>query len=337
MDKAIVINNCPGTLAAGYVTYSPVAIRRVFCGKKVGAVLDFSLDNIAQEAMDEAIGRISISGMQEKLSMIIEKGKIIPTPKGEQGKYILKPVPENKRLKNRRQMPANEHLTMQIALQVFGIKTAECALIFFADGSPAYITKRFDIRADGTKIQQEDFASLSGKTFMTHGANYKYSGCYQDVAQLIKQYVSAWPVEMEKLFRLVVFNYLFGNDDAHLKNFSVQQTKDGDYLLSPAYDLLNSSLHITDGSDFALEGGLFEKKYYSEVYIRKGHPCRTDFKAFGELIGLNAKRTERVLADFAEPKQLIYDLIERSFLNKEMKRIYKRSYNENSARFGRLI
>ena len=335
MEKVISIHNCPGTLAAGYAAYSPVAIRRVFSGKKVGAVLGFSLDNIAQEAMDEAIGRISISGVQEKLSMIIEKGKIIPTPKGEQGKYILKPVPENKRLKNRRQMPANEHLTMQIASQVFGIKTAECALIFFADGSPAYITKRFDIRTDETKIQQEDFASLSGKTLMTHGANYKYSGSYHDVAQLIKQYVSAWSIEMEKFFRLVVFNYLFGNDDAHLKNFSVQQTKDGDYLLSPAYDLLNSSLHITDGSDFALEGGLFEKKYYSEVYIRKGHPCRTDFMTFGELIGLNTKQTEKVLVGFDKPKQIVYDMIERSFLSQEMKRIYKRNYDKNLARYGR--
>lgn len=93
-------------------------------------------------------------------------------------------------------MPANEHLTMQIALQVFGMKTTDNALIFFNDGMAVYVTKRFDIADDGSKIPQEDFASLARKTKDTHGVDFKYTGSYLDIAKLIKEYISAWPVEM---------------------------------------------------------------------------------------------------------------------------------------------
>lgn len=335
MEK-ITVRNCPGTLATGYETYSPLAIRNLFDGKKVSHQLDFKLDEIEYELLNEAIGRISISGVQEKFSVIVEHGKIIPTPEGKKGRYILKPIPQNRRLQNRQQMPANEHLTMQIASQVYKINTAKNGLVFFYNNEPAYLTKRFDITPGNHKIQQEDFASLANKTNKIHGQNFKYSGNYVDVAMLIQQYIPTWPIEMEKFFRLLIFNYLFGNDDAHLKNFSVQQTHQGDYVLTPAYDLLNSSLHITDGSDFALEGGLFEKRYYSEIYTQKAHPCQTDFRTFGKLIGLKEKQIEKAFALFIEPHQLVYDLIDRSFLSTEMKRIYQRSYDERLARFKRV-
>ena len=89
--------------------------------------------------------------------------------------------------KNEAFAPANEHLTMQIAQQVFGIETAENALIFFAYGTPAYITKRFDIAPNGEKYAVEDFASLLGKTVQTHGTDYKYTGTYLDVCQYMKK------------------------------------------------------------------------------------------------------------------------------------------------------
>ena len=147
-------------------------------------------------------------------------------------------------------MPANEHLTMQIARQIFKIETAENALIFFADGTPAYITKRFDINLDGTKNAQDDFASLAGKTPQTHGEHYKYSGNYLDLFELMKYYLPAYRSESPKLLKLILFNYLFSNGDAHLKNFSITETDLGDYRLSPAYDLLNSRIHVDD-IDFA--------------------------------------------------------------------------------------
>jgi len=140
------INNCPGTLAPEYNTYSPTALRRMFNNKKISHLLDFSLDKSNRLLVDENIGRISISGMQEKLSAIVEKGRVCLAPEGVQSHYIIKPAPDNKRLNYRTQMPANEHLTMQIARQVYGIVTAENALIFFQHGKPAYITKRFDFK-----------------------------------------------------------------------------------------------------------------------------------------------------------------------------------------------
>lgn len=333
IDKMPISGNCPGTLAPGYDTYSPLALKRVFNGRKVSHIMDFNMDNIAHSVLDENIGRLSISGVQEKLSAIVAGGRVILTNKDTPGKYILKPVPDNKRILYRYQMPANEHLTMQIAFQVFGIKTAGNALIFFNDGEAAYITQRFDIADDGSKIPQEDFASLARKTRDTHGVDFKYTGSYQDVANLIREYIPAWPVEMERFFRLVVFNYLFGNEDAHLKNFSVHRTADGDYILTPAYDLLNSSIHITDDRDFALDGGLFDKQHYSDTYERTGHPCQEDFRTFGELIGLNKKQTEKVITDFSMPDQAVYDLIDCSYLDDRTKLMYRRSYDERIRRF----
>ncbi len=174
-------------------------------------------------------------------------------------------------LQNVDQVPANEHLTMQIAKQVYGINTAENAMIFFQDGTPAYITRRFDVKDHvaglAGKRGTEDFATLAGKTKDNAGPDFKYDYSYEEIGLLIRRYVPAWRVEIEKLFSLVVFNYLFSNGDAHLKNFSLLESSKGDYLLSPAYDLLNTRLHIDD-TDFALQKGLFLDNYKSEQKIR---------------------------------------------------------------------
>lgn len=110
------IKNCPSTLAPGYNTYSQVALRRLFDGKKVSPLMDllYDDDQSSEEVVDN-VKRISISGVQEKLSAIVIKGKISLTPAGEQGRYIIKPAPNNKTLRFRQFIPANEHLTMQIA------------------------------------------------------------------------------------------------------------------------------------------------------------------------------------------------------------------------------
>lgn len=113
---------------------------------------------------------------------------------------------------------------MQIASQVYKIKTAENAMVFFANGEAAYLTKRFDYTPAGLKIMQDDFASIASKTENNNGKDFKYTGSYEDVANLLRQHVAAWQVEMSRFFTLVVFNYLFSNGDAHLKNFSLQET-----------------------------------------------------------------------------------------------------------------
>ena len=327
------IDVCPGTLAVGYDKYSPSCVRSMFGGKQVTPFLDFSYD-ANHEDFVASVNRISISGVQEKLSAIICDKRICLTPEGEHGRYIIKPAPDYKHLRFREQIPANEHLTMQIARQVYKIKTAENAVAFFSDGKIVYITKRFDYAADGTKIAQEDFASLAGKTTNTHGKDFKYTGSYEDAAMLLRKSVAAWQVEMANFFTLVVFNYLFGNGDAHLKNFSLQQTAGGDYIMTPAYDLLNTSIHIDD-SDFALQEGLMPKEVHSDIYLNTGHPCRDDFAEFGRRIGVLPKRIDAIIGLFATEQPMVYELIERSFLDDRTKRMYKRSYEERLHRFQR--
>ena len=328
------IDVCPGTLAPGFDTYSPSCLRKVFGGKKVSHIMDLTINDDTGREIVASINKISISGVQEKISAITKKGKIIITPEGESGRYIIKPIPEYKNLRFRNNIPENEHLTMQIASQVYKINTTANALAFFADDNPFYITKRFDYRADGSKIRQDDFASIAGKTERNSGKDFKYSGSYEDIAKLLKQNVSAWQVEMAKYFTLVVFNYLFSNGDAHLKNFSLQETDGGDYVLTPAYDLMNTSIHVVDG-DFALQDGLIPESAYSDVYSRTLHPCKDDFITFGTRIGVLPKKIVSIIEMFATEQPKVYELIENSFLEEKVKRMYKQSYQERLHRFQR--
>ena len=325
------INVCPGHLAQGFERYCPMCRKRLFDGKKVSPQLDFDYDADSID-LSEGINQLSVSGVQEKLSAVVAAGKIVLTPRGECGHYIIKPAPAYKHLRFRDQIPANEHLSMQIARQVYGIKTAENGLVFFKNGEPAYITRRFDYDSAGNKIKQEDFSSLARKTSFTHGLDFKYTGSYEDAAAVLRANVSAWQVEMGRFFTLVVFNYLFANGDAHLKNFSLQQTSGGDYILAPAYDLLNTSLHVNDG-DFALKEGLMPQQAWSEVYVRTGHPCLQDFRTFGQRIGVLPQKIEAVIAMFSQENQKIKEFLELSCLDERSKRMYWRSYQERLHRF----
>ncbi|HRI01033.1 MAG TPA: HipA domain-containing protein [Saprospiraceae bacterium] len=317
---------CPGTLAEGFSTYSPSCLRNLFNGKKVNHVLPYEQPQQSEEVAEQFIEnrkRISISGVQEKLSLLLEKNVLRLTKEGEQGTYILKPIPRD--LKKVDQVPVNEHLTMQIAKQVYGLNTAENALIFFKDSSPAYITKRFDVKENGSKLGKEDFATLAGKTKDNAGANFKYEYSYEEVGQLIQKYVPAWRIEIEKYFSLVVFNYLFSNGEAHLKNFSLLESTSGDYLLSPAYDLVNTKLHVDD-TDFALHKGLFSDDYKSEQYKKSGHPSKSDFTEFAMRIGVVESRVEKLLNPFLEKQPIMETLVSRSFLSEANKRGYLLMY-----------
>lgn len=318
---------CPGTLAEGYSTYSPSCLRNMFSGKKVNHILPYDQPQQSEEVAElfmENRKHISISGVQEKLSLLLEKNILRLTKEGEQGTYILKPIPRD--VKKVDQVPANEHLTMQIARQVYGLHTAQNALIFFKNGTPAYITKRFDVQANGNKWGKEDFATLAGKTKDNAGANFKYAYSYEEAGLLIQKYVQAWRIEIEKYFSLVAFNFLFSNGDAHLKNFSLLESPSGDYLLSPAYDILNTRMHVDD-SDFALDKGLFADEYKSEQYKKSGHPTKSDFKVFGLRIGVAESRIEKLLNPFLEKHPFLETLVNRSYLTEANKRGYLLMYN----------
>ena len=312
-------NRCPGTLAEGFTTYSRTCLKRVFNGNKVNHVLPYvslQSNHNSEDSFEENASRISISGVQEKFSIIQLKNKIRLTKEGEQGTHILKPIPSGS--KNADQMPANEHLTMQIAQKVFGIETAENALIFFGNGDPAYITKRFDVVTGGLKLAQEDFASLAGRSPQTHGADYKYLGSYWDLFELMRENLPSYKVESLKLFKLLDFNYLFSNGDAHLKNFSIIETPLGDFKLSPAYDLLNSRIHIED-KDFALNEGLIPAR------MGQGNVAK-QFQLLADYAGIQEKQMNAILALMVSKTENVKNLIDASFLKDGIKRNYLQTY-----------
>ena len=168
----------------------------------------------------------------------------------------------------------------------------------------------------------------------TTGLQFKYNGCYEDIAKSIRANVAAWMVDMERFFELVVFNYIYANGDAHLKNFSLILNGQ-DYRLAPAYDLINTSLHA-NGDDFGLDGGLSSDMEKSDLYARTGHPSRLDFEKFGNRIGLVKKRIDRILNKYTAFPEGVKQLVDHSFLSDKLKRNYVRTVNERISRFNRV-
>ena len=321
------IKYCCGTLAEGFETYSPTCLKGLFYNKRVSHILPFESPKKSDKDITlfmENQKYISISGVQQKFSLFQEKNILRFIKEGESGTHILKPIPDL--LKKASMVPANEHLTMQIARQVYGINTADNAMIFFKDGSHAYITRRFDIRPDGGKWRKEDFASLAGRTPVESGEDFKYDCSYEELGLLIQKFVPAWKVEIEKYFSLVIFNFLFSNGDAHLKNFSLLENPQGDFILSPAYDLINSRMHVDD-SDFAFSKGLFADNFKSATYKKKNHPSKDDFAELGKRIGMAENRIEKIMQPFLEKSRLVEKLIQHSFLDNSNKRGYLMQYN----------
>lgn len=315
---------CPSTLSPGFDTYSPAARRLLFDGKAVSHCMKVPSPSTDSEEAKEAIqhaSRVSLSGAQPKFAAVADGSYIRYAKEGETGTFILKPRPNGYHILNKDYCAANEHLTMQIASQVFGIGTAVNGLCFYANDETAYLTRRFDMTSAG-KRQQEDFASLMGYTRMNGGSDYKYcNGSYEECSEIIRKFVKAAPVDLLRFFRQVVFNFISLNDDAHLKNFTLVNEGE-EYRLSPAYDLINTSLHLIKPRIFALDRGLFrEGMAFSDT--KTIH--RADFEEFGRRIGLSAKLVGRELDRFAERNPMIYELIDRSFLSEDLKRQYRLS------------
>lgn len=291
-------------------------------------IIDTDIDYVPSQTIIN-VGKVSISGAQEKIFAVNDGKSFRLAQEGEQSSFIIKPRPNNPALINQSEMPQNEYLTMQIANLVYGIETASIGLVRLKNGHLAYIVRRFDVTEAG-KLVQEDVCSLLGRSAQSHGADYKYKGNYLEIADVLKKTLSTWRFEMPKFFSLVVFNYLFSNGDAHMKNFSIIRNQNGEYKLSPAYDLVNTSLHIID-TDFALDGGL------GIDFDKSGHPCVLDFRLFGKRCGLTEKQVDKLLDMFCIKQQLVYDLCEVSLLSKKCKRMYMRSYEERLARLNKAF
>jgi len=326
------VDRCPSTLKPGFGTYSPRALQRLFLGKRVSHILPFpspEKDETVQAAFLENRKRLSISGVQLKLSLTMEKNKLRLTREGESGLFILKPIPSD--LLKANQVPANEHLTMQLAEQIFGIGTVPNALIFFKDEQPAYITKRIDYKPNGTKRRMEDFASLSGKSQDNAGPDFKYDAATEDLFHLLREFVGPYLIEARKLFRLVLFNYALSNGDAHLKNFSLLETDDGDFILSPAYDLVCSRIHVKD-SDLAFKHGMFSDNFETESFRANAFYAYDDFLEFGIRTGISEATVKKEIQAFIESEASVTDLVGRSFLTEDMKQLYLGEYRNKIKR-----
>ena len=280
--------------------------------------LDFSASDLNLPVNREKTRRASISGVQDKVQLKRVRGGFAVVESG--GDYILKPVPRNTYAELASDIPANEALTMDIAEKVFRVKTAEHELVEMKDGEYAYLTRRFDWRG-GERVQQEDFCQLAGRSPETHGENYKYDASYEELADLVRRFCPAAAVENPKVFFLILFNYVFANGDAHLKNFSLYRSEQGDYVLTPAYDLLNTSVHFPNeptatGLDFFADG------HFTAAYETLGFHSSADFIELGRTFGVAEDEVREQLAMFAERRAAVERMLAESALSDEAKARY---------------
>ncbi len=249
-------------------------------------VINFSLREISLRAQDQ-VGKLSISGVQPKLSVSFDKksGELVSAAQG--GDYILKPQPQIFP-----HLPENEQCCMDIA-ESLGVDVPEHLLLELSDGTLAYVVKRFD-RKEGQKIHQEDFAQILGKD--------KYEGSVEQVGRRLKEISAAPGLDVQLFFERVVLNFLLGNGDAHLKNYSINYDEVGRIRLSPAYDIVSSKLAIPKEAE---ESAL-------SINGKKNRLLRNDFDVVAEYLQIPLKaRYDK----FINKKQLIGHLISLSKLD----------------------
>lgn len=295
---------------AGDMNYH-VACAKKFFGTAELPVLELNdelLNALAKQTVNQ---RIAVTGVQPKLSVTLKKTKTKNrlTIVGLWGEYILKPQHQQYKM-----MPETEDLTMHLA-GLFKIPVCRHTLMQASDGSMVYLAKRFD-RKDGKKIHMEDFCQLS--ELLTEN---KYKSSYEKAGKLVAQYCNKG-LDLLNYFDLVLFSYLTGNNDMHLKNFSVLHQPSG-VVLSPAYDLLNVNLvNPKDKEEMALT-----------LNGKRNKIKLTDFTALGETLGINEKVYTNRYSHFSKKNKEVFELIDRSFLSKEMKKTFRQIWKEKQAIF----
>ncbi|HID29861.1 MAG TPA: type II toxin-antitoxin system HipA family toxin [Desulfobacterales bacterium] len=255
---------------------------------------------------------MSIQGVQPKLSarLLIKGQRFILVD--QNGQYILKP-----QIADYVQVPENEDLTMRLAALV-GIEVPLHGLLHGQDGAMTYFIKRFDRIGRKGKRHVEDFAQLGGRNRET-----KYRSSMEQVAKLIESFCTFPAVEKVKFLRLTLFSFLVGNEDMHLKNFSIIRKKDV-ISMTPAYDLLNTTIVLSQP----------EEELALPLNAKKNKLKREDLLDYfaKERLGLTERIIDKILADFAQIRPEWEVLIGASFLSDEMKGKYLKVLNERFAR-----
>ena len=308
---------CYKHLADGEVDYHKSCARKIFESTTV-PVLPYTRVNIKELAQEIVSASTTVTGVQAKLSLDITRGHAGEPQRftivGLWGRFILKP--QTDRFAN---LPENEDLTMHLA-EAAGIKTVPHSLIRFADGELCYITRRVDRTKNGDKIAMEDMCQLSERL-----TEDKYKGSYERIAKLIKQYSAAPLLDVVNFWEVVVFSWLTGNADMHLKNFSLYRPADN-YMLTPAYDLLSTSIVMPED----------EEELALTLNGKKKKIKRADFEKAMLDSGMDEKAIEKLFKKFAKTLPKWYALIEESFLPKDMMTAYREKLNTMSACLGLL-
>ncbi|MGD9201062.1 MAG: HipA domain-containing protein [Chitinispirillia bacterium] len=272
---------------------------KTFFGIFPPPVLDLTLSKIKEYAAKLVLERISVTGVQKKLSLGFEgpqRDKRL-TIVGLWGQFILKPPSEDYQ-----SLPENEDTSMHLAA-IFNIPGVPHAMIRLASGELAYITKRIDRTDDNKKIAMEDFCQVSERI-----TEEKYKSSVERVGKLLRQYTVYPGLDTVDLFERVVFNYLIGNADMHLKNYSIIETPQG-MRLSPAYDLLSTVLVIpedTEESALAING-------------KKSKLKRIDFDSLAESMKITSSVYLKTYKKFTDSVQSVHRIINQGFLSEHMK------------------
>lgn len=294
--------------------------KRLFDRSKINPQLRFNWEDISK-VIDGYPAGFSISGVQTKGFIGKATGAELSPflVDDENSIYIIKPLLSRFDLPS--DSPANEHVTMQMAKQLYGIRTAECCFMRFANGTPAYVTRRFDYNKDEEKLNQEDFASVLQATKDNEG-KYKYiAKTYEDFGDVLSALNKA------EFIRILIFNFLTGNGDAHLKNFSLLETPDGDMQLSPSYDLMSTKIHVDD-SPIALN--LFRELERTSLPRGQNYSYTIkDFIELGKRFGLSDRLLNKIVKEFEGTEDKMKGMINKSFLSDKAKNKYLEIIEKN--------
>jgi serine/threonine-protein kinase HipA len=293
---------CYQPLNKDEIDFHPSCSKKIF-GTTQPPVIDFDLKQVEELAKQIVIESKAVTGVQPKLSLNIKK-QINEVPRltivGLQGDYILKPPSAQYK-----ELPENEDLTMHLA-ELARIKTAKHSLIRLHSGELAYLTKRFD-RIKGQKIAVEDFCQLSERL-----TEEKYRGSIEMIGKIANKFTTNNGIEAQRLFELILFCYLTGNADMHLKNFSLIENLLGEYEFSPAYDLLNTAIVIPDDKE---ESALTINGKKSKINIK-------DFNVLANSLKINEKSQQAIYARLNKILPKWIACIHDSFLSKNLQKTY---------------
>lgn len=306
---------CYRELEEGMVDYHPQCAKRFF-GMNTVPGFPYHHSEIEDLAKEVVRSQTAVTGVQAKLSMDIEKLQHESrfTIVGLWGRFILKPQTELYS-----NLPELEDLTMHLA-EIAKIQVVPHTLVRFADDQLCYLTRRIDRTAKGEKIPMEDMCQLSEKL-----TENKYRGSYEQIAKLIMRYSAAPKLDLARFWEIVLFSWITGNSDMHLKNFSLYAPTKGNPQLAPAYDLLNTLLVMpSDTEELALTLNAKKKKITLQ-----------DFQKAVANSGLEEKVFQNILRKYHAVKNDWYAFIEQSFLPQEMKLGYKAMVKERLGRLNR--